>query len=105
MKKILLGLLFFGIHTSSFSQVATQLHVNCFTLKQLAEILVDFKEEPLAIGKVMRGNSTTIDEGEMILFVNSKTKSWTITEKHKSGLYCVLSGGSDFNLINKGDPI
>ncbi|MFZ9878166.1 MAG: hypothetical protein ACO3EG_06375 [Chitinophagaceae bacterium] len=105
MKKIILFCMMQFLCFNSFSQVQTRLNVNCFTLTQLAEILVDFKEEPLGIGKVMRGNSTTIDESEMILFVNIKTGSWTVTEKHKSGLYCVLSGGNNFNLINKGDPI
>ena len=104
MKKILFGFLL-TIHTAAIPQVTTNLQVTCFPLRQLAEVLTEFKEEPFAVGKVERTDSTGVDENNMFIFVNSKTGSWTLAEKHKSGLYCILTGGSDFTIIKKGEQI
>lgn len=100
MKKFFLGIIL-CVHTAAISQVSTYLTVNCFTVKQLAEVLTEFKEEPFAVGTVTRSNSNNEEESNVLLFVNPNTGSWTIAEKHKSGLYCVLTGGSGFNLIEK----
>jgi len=104
MKKFIFGFLL-GIHQIASSQVATHLQVTCFPLTALAELLTEFKEVPFAIGKVLRSNTSGVEENSVILFVNTKTGSWTVAEKHKSGLYCVLSGGSDFVIISSGEKI
>jgi len=104
MKKILLGgLLLYS--SLAYSQAQSMLQVMCFPLKALAEVLAEFKEEPFIIGEVERADKNGSDAGTMILFVNRETKTWTVAEKHKSGLYCILTGGSKFSLVDKGNPI
>ena len=104
MKNMLfLGLLLFS--ASAYAQAQSILHVMCFTLKDLAEVLTEFNETPFSIGNVERDGKDGTDTGTVILFVNRETKTWTIAEKHKSGLYCILSGGSNFTIVDKGKPI
>ena len=103
MKNILILLLLSC--STAFSQITTKLEVECLTRKELAEILTEHSEVPFAIGTTLRIDSKGAEEGFMILFINPKTQTWTIVEKTSKNYYCILTAGSDFNLVTKSTPI
>ena len=104
MKKIIVLTAFF-ISTCLNAQVRTTVEVECFSLIELASLLNEYNEAPLSAGSILRGDEKSAVEHTMILFVNPKTKTWTLAEKTTKGLYCVLTAGSNFNFIQKEQPI
>ena len=104
MKK-LFALITLCISTHLHAQVRTTVEVDCFTLIELASILNDYNETPVSIGSILRGDEKGAVEHTMILFVNPKTKTWTLAEKTTKGLYCILTAGSNFSLVQKEQQI
>lgn len=104
MKK-LLALTVFCSCTHLHAQVRTTVEVECFSLIELASLLNEYNEAPLSAGSILRGDEKGAVEHTMILFVNPKTKTWTLAEKTTKGLYCVLTAGSNFDFIRKEQPI
>jgi hypothetical protein len=104
MKKLIAALLLaFPILT--VSQTKFNVEVECYTRKDLALLLTEYGEVPYAIGSTMRGDEKGVDESFLIVFINQKTQTWSIVEKSKNNLYCILSAGSNFNLITKATPV
>lgn len=88
----------------SLAQSKHNLEVECFTRSDLALLLTEYGENPFAIGSTLRIDNRGADESFLIVFLNAKTQTWTIVEKSKNNLYCVLSAGSNFSLITKTTP-
>jgi len=98
MKKLLLlaGL----IPSMAYSQ-SSLMPVECGTLKQLSEVLVEYDEKPLAIANTTRNASGIVKEFTVLFFLNEKTKTWTVAEKVRDDLYCVISTGKNFNFVKQ----
>ena len=58
-------------------------------------LLVDYNEEPLGVGTTGKDEWT---QG-MRLYVNSKTRSWTIISISPSGLVCIQMAGENFEIV------
>ena len=94
MSKYLIAVLLTFVSFVSYSE-SIAVEVPCVTPQDLEQSINKWKELPLA-----RGMSTRSADGQsknvLVLFVNSKTKTWTIAEKIPTGLYCVLAAGNGF---------
>ena len=78
------------------------LPVECGNLKDLTTVMVEFNEKPFAAGETVRStNNRTIVESVVIFFLNKKTKTWTVVEKISDDLYCVISSGKNFNVVEE----
>lgn len=97
MKKFLI--LFLILINNSYAQSA-YLPVECGTLKQLSETMVEFKELPYAVAETTREIKGILKEQVVLFFLNNNTKTWTVAEKVSDDLYCITSSGKNFNLIN-----
>ena len=76
------------------------LPVECGNLKDLTAVMVEFNEKPFAAGETVRStNNRTIVESVVIFFLNKRTKTWTVVEKISDDLYCVVSSGKNFNIV------
>lgn len=104
MKKLIAAVVL-SLSSLAHSQVITKVEVECYTRQDLAKLLTEYNEVPFAIGSTMRMDEKGADESFLVVFVNPREKTWTIAEKTKNSLYCILSAGSDFNLITKSTPI
>ena len=94
MFKYPIAVLLMFISFTSYSE-PSNVEVTCVKPQDLEQVLNKWKELPLA-----RGMSVRSADGEsknlFVIFVNSKTKTWTIAEKTPTGLYCILAAGGGF---------
>lgn len=98
MRKYLALLAFFsGPAWASEPKVATYETV-CITGSQLTETVQEFKELPY-----VRGISRSLNDPDsglsLVVFVNPTTGSFTIVERAKADLYCILAIGSGFEPV------
>lgn len=98
MKNVFISLLLFC--SNVFAQSAL-LPVECGTLKQLSESMVEFKEVPFATGETTRQIRGTLKDMVVIFFLNDKTGTWTVVEKVSDDLYCITSSGRNFSTVEK----
>jgi hypothetical protein len=98
MKKMLAGLLM--MPAVAFSQAnrvdEVKLNVLCVSLETLEEVLTEYNELPMIRGKSHRADNS---ENPVVVFMNAKTKSWTLIEKNKSGKYCILGVGENMEPV------
>ena len=71
----------------------------CLTLVALEEILSKHDEIPMLRGKSSRDINGNTVENSLVIFVNTKNKSWTITERTQSGKYCVVALGEELQQV------
>ena len=75
------------------------LPVECGTIKDLSEAMVSFEEKPLATGETKRSAGNRTIDSVVIFFLNKKTGTWTVAEKIGNDVYCIISSGSNFVII------
>lgn len=104
MKHLILSALLF-ICTIANAQVTTTVQLTCVTAGEIHEMLSEYKEAPFAVGMAERGEGKSAASGLFMLFVNPATRTWTLVEETRNvkgdRFYCVLSAGSDFDVVYK----
>ena len=79
------------------SSANARLDVVCVKLRELAEVLSKYGEQPLAQGSAHRDVTGPVI---MVIFANPETGTWTVVEKiTASDTYCVVSTGDKFRPI------
>jgi hypothetical protein len=66
----------------------------CLTGEKLTDLTDEYKELPYVRGVSSEGIS-------LVVFVNAKTRSFTIAERREQNTYCVLMVGGGFELVPK----
>lgn len=97
MKKLFLSLL--AIPCIGYSQ-SGYMPVQCGTLNQLSEVLVEYDEKPYAVAETTRQTRGTLQDNIILFFVNVKSGTYTIAEKIGENTYCVISSGKKFTLVH-----
>lgn len=97
MKKILATLLM--IPLVAFSQnekpvVKGNLEIDCFSYSTFASFIKEFEEQAFLVMTSGRDTKSGVAYVSAVLFVNTKTKTWTFVEKVED-LYCVVATGSE----------
>lgn len=69
--------------------------IPCTDIKTLAVVLEQFEEKAAMTMTTSREVSGNIIESPTILFVNYKTKTWTLAEKITDDSYCVIATGDN----------
>lgn len=101
LKKVLtsLALIFGLIHISIASepkQIDTK--ISCTSYEILNEVLEKYGEIPFVSMTAYRVvGSGRVVAHPAIMFVNPKTKSYTIVEKFSDALYCIVSTGEELS--------
>lgn len=99
MKYLLLTSLFLSFSVSSQTRM---MPVECGTLKDLSSVMVEYQEKPFAIGETTRMNNNGVAvQSAVIMFLNKKTSTWTIAEKIGSDMYCIISSGTNFSIVEQ----
>lgn len=65
----------------------------CGSLENLAEVLDKHEEEPALTASSTREIGGKFEVVPMVIFINMKTKSWTIVEQYGRDVYCVTGLG------------
>ena len=101
MKNMLATLLILPTVAFSQSNGADEIKINtyCVTLQTLEDVLSEFDELPMIRGKSSRENKSEVTESPLVVFMNSKTKTWTIIERNTSGKYCILAVGENMEPV------
>jgi len=71
----------------------------CTSIQMLEDILSKHEELPMIRGKSFRDVNGKSVQNSLVIFVNVKDKSWTITERIQSGKYCVIALGEEFQPV------
>ena len=100
LKKILASLvLTVGITHPSIASEITQFPTSlmCVDQKGLSQTITEFEEISFAgaVG-VREVHGVGMVENNIVIFVNPKTKSFTIVERFSKDLYCILALGEGF---------
>lgn len=87
------------IHPSIASEIATGIITEfpCTDLKSVSEVLKKYGEEPAFTGVSTREIAGKFIPISMVIFINNKTKSWTIVEKYSENIYCVSGMGPEIS--------
>ena len=98
LKKLLASLaLTVGIiHPSIASEtiLTVSFEAVCISEKSLSQLVDKFKEDPmLTMVSVRETSNNNFDTIPAVLFMNPKTKTWTMVEKVAGNLYCVIGTG------------
>jgi hypothetical protein len=96
MKYLFFTALLLTFSLSAFSQTeVVRFHAICLPINGIAEVVEKFKEEP---SLVMTSNRQ-IEEKELgfktVMFINYKTKTWTLVEQVGKDKFCVTATGED----------
>jgi len=83
-------------HPSIASERTKSLEVVCVDIKTLDKVLTEFGEEAMLTMLSQRDSPRGPVGNPMVLFMNPKTKSWTLVEKNKEE-YCVLGAGENIS--------
>lgn len=94
MFKYVVAILLTFASFTSYSE-SSKVEVTCITPQDLEVILNKWKELPLARGMSERAADDK-SKNMLVVFVNAKTKTWTIAERTSTGMYCILAAGSEF---------
>jgi hypothetical protein len=99
MKKLALLLLL--VSTSIFAQTSVKIikfEAVCGTLEQVIAVLKKFEELPMlqmTMNRATGGDKEKNVENATIMFVNSKTQSFTIVEQVSDSVLCVIGSGTN----------
>lgn len=97
MFKYLVAILLTFVSFTSYSE-SSKVEITCMKYQNLEQILNEWKEIPLARGISVRSEDRD-SKNVIVVFVNSKTKTWTISESTSTGLYCILAAGGGFEPV------
>lgn len=70
----------------------------CTSKIELAEVLSEYQELPLARGNSSRGAEKVLGN-PLLLFVNPTTRTWTIAEQVSEDIVCVIALGTQFSTL------
>lgn len=86
------------IHPSIASEIVQfPTHLFCLDQETLTSTITEFEEIPFAGGVATREVAGAgMVTNNLVIFVNPKTKTWTIVERFSKDLYCVISIGDGF---------
>lgn len=107
MKKYLIGFILGGALAISVSAISEDkmeirtFQTTCVTLNYLNKIAEQYDELP-----ILRADSVRKDDGEdvsyvAVLYMNMKTKSWTLVEKISDNSYCVMGVGNGMEPVSQ----
>jgi hypothetical protein len=82
---------------SSFAQNSQNFESVCVNADSIAEVVAQFEETPSLTMKSMRETTRGSVENRAVLFINYKTKSWTLVERISSDRFCVIALGEDIS--------
>ena len=91
MKPILLALAMVASSSSLAAGVIKQ-DILCGSEKQMSKMLSEFEEKPMLMMTSERFD--TKEANMMVLFVNPKTRTYTLVEERNTTLYCVIATGN-----------
>jgi len=102
MKKILATLLF--IPTLAFSQSnknesIVNIPAYCISIQKFGSLLTEFDELPFVRGKSTRDVNGRETTNSLVIFMNVRTKTWTIAEKVSDDKYCIIATGEDMEVV------
>lgn len=83
------------LHSMASDVVQFPTRLACTDYKTIIKNVDKFKEKPFAIMESFRDFNGTVLTTTTLLFVNPKTKSYTMVEKFNDDLYCVVSMGEN----------
>jgi hypothetical protein len=69
--------------------------ITCVSLKALSETIEEYKEVAALNMTHTREIKGQMVELPTVLFVNYKTKTWTLAEQITKDFYCILGSGND----------
>jgi len=90
------------IHPSTASEI-TQFPTSlmCVDKRGITQIITEFEELSFAGGVSMRDVSGVgLVANNLVIFVNPKTKSWTMVERFSKELYCIVAVGEGFRPLS-----
>lgn len=90
MKKLILSALFLPLTT--FSQVVN-FPIPCTDIRTLTEVLEKHSEVAAMTMTSSREVKGQVIESPAVLFINYKTKTWTLAEQINEEIYCVVAMG------------
>lgn len=73
--------------------------VVCVNAATLSETMNEFKELPFARGLSNNLNNAEAPPTSLVIFMNPKTKTWTIVERVNSDQYCIIAVGNKFEPV------
>jgi hypothetical protein len=97
MKKLLLAILM-AMSFPAFSSnnpMVVDIPVSCVNLVTLSIILEEFEEKPAMTMQSSRDIDGATNNFATVLFINYKTKTWTIAEKITKDIFCITSVGEN----------
>lgn len=81
------------INSSIASEKTISTELICTSPMGLEQVLEKHKEEPFLTAISVRNLDGKLVAMSTVMFINSKTKSWTLVEKINENLYCVSAMG------------
>lgn len=102
MKKLLAILLMapaIAFADSNTDYIHREKRFPCSDWKSVQKITKDFEEVRIGTGLSQNGD---LDFRKIIVYVNSKTGTFTIVEKTEDGLWCLLAHGEDYRTFPVG---
>lgn len=74
----------------------------CVDADAMAAFLVEFDEMPaLTMTTTRQGVDNNTARHQTLLFINYKTKSWSLVEKLASGEFCIIGAGENITPFKK----
>jgi hypothetical protein len=93
MKNLLVSILISLTPLAALSQTEVRFPATCVSLKNLVEVVSEFKEEPSLSMISNRQIDGKILEFKSVMFVNFKTQTWTLAEQIGKDTFCVTATG------------
>lgn len=73
----------------------------CVSFEQLQDGLTEWNELPVALGQSVRNTDNGVIKSTLIVYINSKTGTWTIVEELFKGKFCIVAMGEEFSPVPK----
>jgi hypothetical protein len=71
---------------------------DCGNARSLARLLSEYDETAsLTMTSIRDSESGEIKKNVLVLFINYKTKTWTMAERISPDLFCIIATGDDVN--------
>lgn len=88
------------IHPLLANEVTQFTTLTCISEKDLEQTITEFGELSFAGGVSMREiPGAGLVQNDLVIFVNPKTRSWTVVEQFTKDMYCVVAGGEGFRSL------
>jgi len=91
---LLLAALLFSTPALAQNRVM-QFPATCVNIETLAELLEEFEEDPAMTMTSIRASGDDFATNALVLFINYKTRTWTMAERIPGNRYCVIATGEN----------